>query len=75
MKQRATQAMMHTSEDPISAGTDGSQALLEQQLTEAELEQISGGVFVSSALPGKRRPPATQWSGTPYQPEEDVEAY
>jgi hypothetical protein len=47
----------------------------DDELSEAELTQVSGGGLLSSPLGGKLRPPVTQWSGTPYQPEEDVEAY
>jgi hypothetical protein len=55
--------------------TNDAGAPLEDELSEAELTQVSGGGLLSSPLGGKLRPPTTQWSGTPYQPEEDVEAY
>jgi bacteriocin-like protein len=47
----------------------------EEPLSEAELKQVSGGLLAQSPFASKLRPPVTQWSGTPYQPDEDVEAY
>lgn len=55
--------------------TDESGAPLEDELSEAELTQVSGGGLLSSPFGSKLRPPSTQWSGEPYRPEEDVEAY
>jgi hypothetical protein len=50
---------------------------LSGQLSEAQLGQVLGGVVVRAPIIVKKPPPTTTvgWSGTPYQPEEDVEAY
>ena len=47
----------------------------ENQLSDAELEQVTGGGLLSSPLGAKARPPITSWSGEPFRPIEDVEAY
>jgi len=54
---------------------EGAQQV-ERALDDAELEQVSGGGLLSSPLGAKLKKAQTlSWSGTPYQPEEDVEAY
>ena len=47
----------------------------ENQLSDAELEHVTGGGLLSSPLGAKARPPIVSWSGEPYVPVEDVEAY
>jgi len=74
MKQRTAQATIHASKKQISTG-EGSEAVPGDQMSDAELEQVSGGGLLSSPLPAKLRPPSLTWSGTPYAPVEDVEAY
>jgi bacteriocin-like protein len=66
---------MCASTGPISVGTEGPDAAMEDELSETQLEQISGGVSVGSPSAAKLRRPTTQWSGTPYSTEDDVEAY
>lgn len=47
----------------------------DNQLSDEQLEQVTGGGLLSSPLGAKARPPITSWSGEPYRPVEDVEAY
>lgn len=54
---------------------EGSGAAVDGELSEAQLEQVSGGVIVRPKLITKAPSTSVGWSGTPYQPEEDVEAY
>lgn len=56
-------------------GCEGSEAALEGELSEAQLKEISGGVIAPPKLIAKAPPTTVSWSGTPYQAEEDVEAY
>ncbi len=59
----------------IKDASEEAEAALEGELSEAQLEQITGGVTVRPKLIVKAPAPSVSWSGTPYQPEEDVEAY
>jgi hypothetical protein len=63
------------SKDKIHDGCEGSGAALAGELSDAQLEQITGGVTVRPKLIAKALPTSVSWSGTPYQPDEDVEAY
>jgi hypothetical protein len=65
MKKPTAQVAIQTSE-----GQDR-----ENQLSDAELEQVTGGGLLSSPMGAKARPPIVSWSGAPYVPVEDVEAY